>query len=203
MIKLDGHIHTYPKSYCSTTSPQAAVEAAIKAGLDAIVFTEHDCAWGSDEIERVRRYADGRLIVLSGMEVSCREGHFLLFGPVDYAALSVGMPVEDLIRLARLAGAAVIAAHPFRFDERQGYDCYGFDIDGVEVNSVNTSSRAHVLAEELASKKNLFRFTASDAHGVNYIGAYHTEFPDHVKNEEDVAAFILGFRAKGTGQTKS
>jgi hypothetical protein len=175
-------------------SPHDAVDAAIDAGLDAVVFTEHDCAWNGDELDRIRQYADGRLIVLAGMEVSCREGHFLVFGMKDYCALSAGMRVAELIHAAHAVGAAVIAAHPFRFDERQGCDCYLLDIDGVEVNSVNTSSRGHALAEELALKRDLFRFTASDAHSVTYVGAFYTEFPDYVRNEEDAASYILGKR---------
>jgi hypothetical protein len=183
-------------------SPQAAVDAAINAGLDAVVFTEHDCAWTQDELENMAHYAGGRLIVMGGMEVSCREGHFLVFGLSDYSALSVGMSVTELISAAHAVGAAVIAAHPFRFDERQGYDCYLLDIDGVEVNSVNTSSRGHALAEELALKRDLFRFTSSDAHSATYVGAFYTEFSDDVRNQEDVAAYIIGTRAKKTGEIR-
>jgi len=123
--------------------------------------------------------------------VSCREGHFLVFGLRNSSGIYTEMPVEELIRLAHDSSAAILAAHPYRYSKEMGDYCYQLDIDGVEIDSINTSKHARVLAEELAERKKIFRLIASDAHSTDIVGRYFTSFPDSVHTIGDIASFIL------------
>ncbi len=191
MIRLDCHIHTYPKSECSVMTPYHAVEAARDAGMDGIVITEHDYLWRVEEVERLKEYADGELMIFPGVEVACREGHFLAYGLRNMEGIYLEMPVRELIELAHRKVAAVVVAHPFRYSRDMGELCAHLDIDGVEIDSNNTNGHGRVLAEELADSKGIFKLIASDAHSAHTVGEYYTSFPDSVKTIEDIASYIL------------
>ncbi|MBF0568657.1 MAG: PHP domain-containing protein [Nitrospirae bacterium] len=174
LLKVDMHVHTHPFSPCSTTTPHEAIEAAINAGMDVLVFTDHDTIWLGQEIDELQQWAGGQLRLLAGIEVSCLEGHFLVYGLDKVDGLRYNMPVKELIGIARRREAAVIAAHPFRFSMECGNNCYQLDIDAVEVDSSNTSQTAQALAVKLATQRNLPRIYASDAHCPRDVGSYHT-----------------------------
>ncbi|MBF0557027.1 MAG: PHP domain-containing protein, partial [Nitrospirae bacterium] len=112
IFRMDCHIHTFPMSACSRMSPEEAINAALNTGLDGIVITEHDVMRDSGGIEYLEGIAMGRLKVFNGVEVSCREGHFLVFGLKDTACIHFDMRAESLIRLAHVQEAAVVVAHP-------------------------------------------------------------------------------------------
>ncbi len=191
MLRFDCHLHTYPASACSTMSAEEAIDAAVAAGLDGVVLTEHDQFWDRGDLEALVDRYRGQIRIFNGIEVSCREGHFLVFGLRDSVRVRFDMPVEGLIALARRDRAAVVVAHPFRFSLDYGQFCYTLDIDGVEIASSNTSPGAHQMAKKLADHKQCFQLTASDGHAVSSIGRYHTLFPDSIETIGDIAAFII------------
>ena len=51
---VDLHSHTWPRSHDSVLNPDALIERAKKAGLDGIVFTEHDVIWEDSDLEEIR-----------------------------------------------------------------------------------------------------------------------------------------------------
>ncbi|MBF0553061.1 MAG: PHP domain-containing protein [Nitrospirae bacterium] len=174
LLKVDMHVHTHPFSPCSVTTPHEAIEAAINAGIDVLVFTDHDTIWSKQEIDEMQQWAGAQLRLLAGIEVSCLEGHFLVYGLDAIDGLHYNMPVKELIDIARRREAAVVAAHPFRFSMESGNYCYKLDIDAVEVDSSNTTQTTKALAEKLAAQRNLPRIYASDAHSPRDVGSYHT-----------------------------
>src|SRR3989304_1526909 len=100
LYKMDFHVHTtasacyedhmYPEANLNTT-PEDIVAAAIKAGLEAIVITDHNTASGIDPI---RQAARGRgLAIFPGAEVTARGGHVLAIFDPDTEAESI----QDLI----------------------------------------------------------------------------------------------------------
>ncbi|MBI4215834.1 MAG: hypothetical protein HY687_00340 [Chloroflexi bacterium] len=102
--RLDLHIHT-PWSRCYDdyatpeaklkTTPAAIGAAARAAGLEGIAITDHNTAAGIDPL---REAAAGRgLVILPGMELSCRGGHLLALFPEE-------TPVADLRLLLRSLG---------------------------------------------------------------------------------------------------
>ena len=81
-MKFDLHMHTSRHSPDSEMDPLVLIRRAQEIGLDGVVITEHDWLWTEAELEVLRSLAPG-LVVLAGIEVSAREGHFLVYGVQD------------------------------------------------------------------------------------------------------------------------
>src|SRR3954454_14363907 len=100
MAKIDHHVHTSRHSPDSVIEPEVLVERARSAGLDAVVITEHDYQWEPGELAELNAGAGG-LVVLSGVEVSAREGHFLVYGLPNLGGFEPGIAVADLLQVVR------------------------------------------------------------------------------------------------------
>src|SRR5438132_1011817 len=111
-MKFDMHIHTTLHSPDSAMEPADLVRSAQEIGLNGVVITEHDWLWSEDELEELRRVAP-RLVILAGVEVSAREGHFLCYGVTDPHRVPRGIGVAELCREIHRQGGVVAAAHPF------------------------------------------------------------------------------------------
>src|SRR5262245_60263870 len=96
-MKFDLHIHTRRHSPDAATDPLELVEAAVAAGLDGIVITEHDYMWTEEELIELRE-AEPRLVILAGVEVTGRGGDVLCYGITEPFALPRGMPWGELCR---------------------------------------------------------------------------------------------------------
>jgi hypothetical protein len=75
-IAVDLHIHS-ALSPCADDdmTPNNIVNMAVLKGLDAIAITDHN---GCDNVDAVMKVADGRILVLPGMEVQTKEDVHLL-----------------------------------------------------------------------------------------------------------------------------
>ncbi|MGA1824775.1 MAG: PHP domain-containing protein [bacterium] len=194
MIKIDLHVHTSDHSLCSIMSAHEAIEAAIQNGLDGIVLTEHDFLWLERDLDCLSEKYANHIKVFPGIEISCREGHFLVYGFKNSEGIYYNMPAKKLIDVAHHNNAAIIAAHPYRYSKKEGDYCYHLDIDGVEIDSNNTHEIAHEQAIKLADTKKLFMVTSSDSHSTDAIGNYYTLFPDSVNTLYDIVDYILDFK---------
>ena len=116
MMKFDLHMHTTRHSPDSNMDPFDLVRKAQELKLDGVVITEHDWLWTDEELNELRTAAPG-LVVLAGIEVGAREGHFLVYGVNDPFLLPVGIPVKELCREVHRQGGAVVTAHPFRWGQ--------------------------------------------------------------------------------------
>ncbi|HEY2156257.1 MAG TPA: PHP domain-containing protein [Isosphaeraceae bacterium] len=199
MAKIDHHVHTTRYSPDSDIRPHELIEAAIAAGLDWVVITEHDAQWQPDELADLARQADG-LVVLSGVEVSAREGHFLVYGLPDLDDIEVGIALGDLIAVADRHGAAVIAAHPFRWD--QDFEAIAAEHDrglaGVELVSNNVTPETRALTARLADRHGFPTTGSSDGHQPEVVGCYCTEFPGSIGT---MAEFVAALR-RGEGRPR-
>ena len=81
-MKFDLHMHTARHSPDADTDPFDLVRAAIQAGLDGIVITEHDFLWPQEELDELRAAAP-QLVILAGVEVTGRGGDMLCYGITD------------------------------------------------------------------------------------------------------------------------
>ncbi len=186
MAKIDHHVHTSRHSPDSVIDPLVLVERARLAGLDAVVITEHDYQWKADELADLNAQADG-LVVLSGVEVSAREGHFLVYGLPDLEGVRPGIALADLLRVVKAKGAAIVAAHPFRWDQDfEGIVAqHGPVFDGVELVSNNVTPETRAKAEALLKTTPMGVTGSSDGHDPEAVGCYYTEFPGEVKTIGD------------------
>jgi predicted metal-dependent phosphoesterase TrpH len=194
MAKIDHHVHTSRHSPDSIIDPEVLVQRARLAGLDAVVITEHDYQWMADELAALNAKAGG-LVVLSGVEVSAREGHFLVYGLPDPFEAGPGIALADLLKVVKRRDAAIVAAHPFRWDQdfRQIVAQHGPVFDAIELVSNNVTPDTRAKAEALLKTTPMGTTGSSDGHQPEAVGCYYTEFPVEVKTMRD---FVQALRSK-------
>jgi predicted metal-dependent phosphoesterase TrpH len=196
MFRIDHHIHTTRYSPDSIIEPDQLIERAREHGLDGVVITEHDAMWAPEEVAELAARAGG-LLVLSGVEVSAREGHFLVYGiPHDqFGEIEPGILLRDLVRIVRRHEAAIVAAHPYRwgqdFDEILAQ--HGAVFDALELVSNNVTPDLRPLITAAASKHALSTTGSSDAHEPAVVGCYHSRFDAPIRS---MAEFVSALRSR-------
>jgi predicted metal-dependent phosphoesterase TrpH len=190
-MHFDMHIHTSRHSPDSVMDPVAMVRRARQLGLDGLVITEHDWLWTEAELQELRA-VEPELVVLAGIEVSAREGHFLVYGVYNPFALGRGIGVADLCREVHRQGGAVVAAHPFRwgqpFDEILSEERP--ELDGLEMMSNNMDATCRRRAADIQRGRHFAELGNSDAHDVNTLGFCYTQFDATVRNNRELVAAI-------------
>jgi predicted metal-dependent phosphoesterase TrpH len=194
MTKFDHHLHTSRHSPDSIISPEALVERARAVGLDGVVITEHDYQWTADELAQLSARAGG-LKVFAGAEVSAVEGHFLVYGLPDLDEAPCGIRLGELLEVVRRHGAAIVAAHPFRWgqDFASLVAEHGPAFDALELVSNNVTSETREKTAELLAVHPMGATGSSDAHEPGVVGCYYTEFPGPI---ETLADFIAALRQR-------
>lgn len=190
-MRFDLHMHTSRHSPDSILDPFVLVRRARQIGLDGVVITEHDWLWTEAELTELRAAAPG-LVVLAGIEVTCREGHFLSYGVRDPFALPRGIAVAELCREVHRQGGAVVAAHPFRWgqpfadilrEERP-------ELDGLELMTSNMDPDCRRKAHEIWQTGKLAGLGCSDAHDEQTLGFCYTVFGQPVRTSSDLVAAL-------------
>lgn len=196
-MKFDHHLHTARHSPDSSIDPLRMVARAREIGLDGLVITEHDYQWEEGELSELARRA-APLLVFSGAEVSAREGHFLIYGLPSLDEVPPGIRLADLLRVARAHEAAVVAAHPFRWD--QPFDAivaeHGPAFDALELVSKNVTRETRARTESLlrGPGTGMGATGSSDAHEIESLGCYFTEFDRPIRTIRD---FVAALRSRG------
>jgi predicted metal-dependent phosphoesterase TrpH len=192
-MKFDLHIHTTRHSPDSVLDPFEMLEQAREIGLDGVVITEHDWLWTADELDELRTAAPD-LVVLAGIEVSTRQGHFLVYGVKNPFKTPAGIDVADLCREMHRQGGAVVAAHPFRWGQRF-HDILKNnrpELDGLEMMSSNMDPDCRRRTLEVQHRLGVAGLGNSDAHDVNTLGFCYTEFDAAVRDVRDLVEAIRG-----------
>jgi predicted metal-dependent phosphoesterase TrpH len=194
MFYVDHHLHTTLHSPDSIIEPEELAYRARRAGLDALVVTDHDHQWTEAELEEVNNSSSG-VLILSGVEVSAREGHFLVYGLPSHREAPPGIALADLLQVVNRYQAAIVAAHPFRWG--QPFDeivrTHGPVFHGVELVSNNVTAETRRLASELLERTPMPATGSSDAHVPDVIGCYRTAFESRIRSmPEFVAALRSG-----------
>ncbi len=191
MAKIDHHVHTSRHSPDSDIDPTELVQQARQAGLDAVVITEHDYQWQADELAELNARSEG-LVVLSGAEISALEGHFLVYGLPDLAEVPPGVALGELLRVVRRHGAAIVAAHPFRWE--QDFPAlvaqHGPVFDGVELVSNNVTPETRRQTEAMLRVTPMPATGSSDGHVPAAVGCYFTELPGPIRTMPDFVAAL-------------
>ncbi len=178
------HIHTNRYSSCSHIDPYKLIIKAKEKGLDGIVITEHDKLWSKEEIAELKKISRD-LIILRGVEVSTPQGlHLLIYGMNK--EIDPGMNELNIIRQAHEHSAVVIPAHPYRYGDGLEKLLCSLEIDGLEIMSTNANEKASIQAQSLRDKLNIPGIAGSDAHDIELVGAYYTEFQSNPGNEAEL-----------------
>jgi predicted metal-dependent phosphoesterase TrpH len=194
-MKFDLHMHTTRHSPDSAMDPFALCRRARAIGLDGIVITEHDWLWTEAELDELRE-AHAGLVVLAGVEVSAREGHFLVYGITNPFAAPRGIGVADLCREVHAQGGAVVAAHPFRWGQPFAdiLEENNPDLDGLELMTNNMDADCRRRAAAVQARRGLAGLGSSDAHHEDVLGVCYTEFPAGTRTAAELVRAIRGRR---------
>jgi predicted metal-dependent phosphoesterase TrpH len=186
-MKFDLHMHTTRHSPDSQMDPFALLCRAKDIGLDGVVITEHDWLWTESELEELRLAATD-LVVLAGVEVSAREGHFLAYGVRNPFAVPRGIRAADLCREVHQQGGVVVAAHPFRWGQRfdQILRDERPDLDGLELMTNNMDDDCRRRAADIQRQRRLAGLGSSDAHSEDVLGVCYTEFDTPIRTMPDL-----------------
>jgi predicted metal-dependent phosphoesterase TrpH len=190
-MKFDLHLHTSRHSPDSLMDPFVMLDRARELGLDGVVITEHDWLWTHEELDELRAAAPG-LVVLAGIEVSTRQGHFLAYGVTDPFAVPRGIKVAELCRQVHRQGGAVVAAHPYRFGQKFD-DVLRYErpeLDGLEMMSSNMDADLRRRAAAVQGRLKLAALGNSDAHHEDTLGVCYTEFRHRVRDARDLVEAI-------------
>ena len=197
-MKIDHHLHTSRYSPDSEIDPIKLVKHASGIGLDGLVITEHDYQWEPDELAELADRASP-LLVFSGAEISAREGHFLVYGLPTIDEAPPGIALADLLKVVRSHHAAIVAAHPFRWDQRfdQIVAEHGPAFDALELvsNNVTTETRSKT-ALVLRDHPCMGATGSSDAHELHVLGCYFTEFDGPIVTIADFVTALLNRRGR-------
>lgn len=192
MVKIDLHVHSSRYSHCSSITPDQLADMAPFLPIDGMVITEHDALWTKEELAELQNKSGTDLRFYRGTEVTCDEGHFLVYGLDSVEGLYPDMPLKELTALSEKNRAAVVAAHPGRFfplpPENPGEEWKA--VHAVESMSFNIRQ---ALAPGIRYTLDLLGkppVAGSDSHGAWAPGLYATLFPRLPENEKELAEML-------------
>ena len=134
--------------------------------------------------------------MFSAAEVSALEGHFLVYGLPSLDEVFPGIRLVELLPLVHRHQAAIVGAHPFRWD--QPFDKivqeHGPIFDALELVSNNVTAETRSRTEALLRQNPMGATGSSDAHELAILGCYFTEFDRPI---DSLADFVAALRARG------
>ncbi len=202
---IDLHAHTWPRSHDSVLSPDELVVRAKQAGLDAIVFTEHDTLWDEASIRALCE--KHQFLVLAGVEISTDEGHMLVFG-IDKYVFGMHRSAE-LARYVEAVDGAMVAAHPYRrqmpwyIRNEEEYEqalaraaanpAYRF-CNALEELNGRGSDRENAFSKRLCERMGMPGTAGTDSHAIQDVGRCATYFEREIRDVRDLIREIKAGR---------
>jgi len=188
MIKIDLHVHSSDRSPCGRANDDEQIRAAIAAGLDAIVFTDHHRLVPENRLEMLNhKYAPFR--IFGGVEIWCGED-LLVIGSRNPLLEQDGWQYPDLYCLAEREGAFLALAHPFRHRDKIIIDCVKYPPGAVEICSINTPTDAKPRIRQLAQKWGIPTLCNSDAHAPEFLGSHYNFLDGNPADTESLVALL-------------
>jgi hypothetical protein len=188
-MKIDLHVHSSERSDCGLSTDEEQIEAAIKAGLDAIAFTDHFKFIPLErQAELNNKYAPFR--IFRGIEVTAGEEDFVILGVGDPELENTTWPYPALHMFVRKRKGYIIMAHPFRYHPELRPEIIALPPDAIEVRSVNTPVEAERRIREVAANLKLQMMWSSDAHITTALGSYFNIIDAAPATDKDLPAAL-------------
>ena len=211
---IDIHTHTAPKSDDSSLEIDELIEQAKIIGLDGICITDHDRFWDYNEIEELSKAH--KFLVIPGCEITTEAGHLLTFGLTEYI---FGMHRASFVKkLVDEVGGATVVAHPYRrfywkhahtdgasytemLDRASRNEVFRI-VDAVDVMNGRGSEQENAFSSEIAKRFDLKGVGASDAHKLENLGTFATEFEHSINDLNDFVAELKAGRFRPVALNK-
>lgn len=193
---VEMHCHTREHSSCSRASAADLVHHAQTAGVQAIIFTDHEYLWTDQEIDQLRATSSlpEHILIMAGQEVRTRDfGDILVYGATE----SIPRGIDIATLRSRWPNAALIWAHPYRGNRRPTDEKLLDDhLDGIEIFSSNHDAEASAHALHDWHRLGFIAIAGTDAHNPTSSGAYPTVFDNDVQSMEELVFEIQAGRCK-------
>jgi predicted metal-dependent phosphoesterase TrpH len=193
-MRIDLHVHTYPRSSCSVIDPTALVREALRLKLDGICLTEHQVLWPLPEVQQLAQ--NQGLKIFRGNEITTAQGDVLVFGLED--EIQGVITIQELQEKVKAAGAFSIAAHPFRGFKVFGLGQLGLTldqackkkllqyVDAIEIRNSRVTEKENEVAQQVCRRLGLPGTAGSDAHHLDDLGTWVTVFGKDIETETDL-----------------
>lgn len=188
-MKIDLHIHTRERSPCASASEEEQIQAAIAAGLEAIVITDHFRLIAPHRLAALnRQYAPFR--IFGGIEVTLEGDDFLVLGVPDPLLEEPVWTYPELHAFVKDRGGFIALAHPFRYRSKIGPDLETYPPDAVEVFTPNTPISAEGEIRTLALRLGMRLLSNSDAHTTRRIGKYYNLLGSPAADDRELISLL-------------
>lgn len=193
-MRIDLHNHTTYSPDSSSTVDEV-IASALKNGLDGIAVTDHNSIKGS---EKALAIAGGRLVIVTGSEVSTADGHLLCLGIRE--DIPKGLPMAETVERVIALGGVAVPSHPFRLGTGAGQAVLRtLKVPAIEtVNGRNLNSRNR-RAERYALDAGIGSTGGSDSHGPAEVGRAFTLLEGNGLGQDDILDAIAGGKCSGAG----
>ncbi len=188
-MKIDLHVHTRERSACASASEDQQVKAAIAAGLDAIVITDHARLIPTKRVRALnQRYAPFQ--VFGGIEIATQGEHILVIGIQDPVLERQDWSYAELHAFVRSRQGFMALAHPYRYQPRINLALDQLLPDAVEVYSNNTPPAAEQDIRRLSTQLRITLVSNSDAHTTAMLGKHYNILPQAAENESALVSLL-------------
>jgi predicted metal-dependent phosphoesterase TrpH len=192
-MKIDLHVHSKERSVCGRASEEEQIRAAMAAGLDAIVFTDHHRLAPLERLKELNdRYAPFR--IFGGIEITTNGEDVLILGLRDSALESSKWAYPDLHAFVREHTGFIVLAHPFRYHPQVAIEVDRFVPDALEVRSPNTPLAAEDRIREIALRLGIPVLCNSDAHSTDALGTHYNVLERLPSDEQEMIALLRSGR---------
>ena len=189
-MKIDLHVHTSDRSDCGQASQEEQIRAAIAAGLDGLMFTDHHRLVPPAVLARLnKRFAPFR--IFSGIEITVVEKEdILVTGFSDKRLESRDWHYPALQEFVRSRGGFLCLAHPFRYHPEINIDLAGYPPDALEIYSWNIIRENSGRIRKTAEKLNIPVVCNSDSHSSERIGLFYNILHRVPTDEKELAEIL-------------
>jgi len=207
---IDFHAHSSGISHCCLIPCEEVIDVARGIGIDGMILTNHYQRWYApdgdytglakryiEEYRRAKEYGDSvNFRIFFGVEVTMEKhggAHLLVYGVAEDFLLThttlFEYTQEELYRLVKAAGGALVQAHPLRrvnnlLDVRY--------LDGIEISCHPLYEGTHIgELTKVASEAGLMLTCGGDYHADTHRAHCGVYLPDEIKDGKEIADFIL------------
>ncbi|MFO7677945.1 MAG: CehA/McbA family metallohydrolase [Thermoplasmatota archaeon] len=198
MLKLDLHLHSQ-YSEDATGSPQELIKILKKKGLQGMAITDHNSIEGGLKAVSI---APKDFIVISGLEVSTKDGHILALNIREN--IKKQMPVEQTIEEIIDKGGIPVVPHLFRKMsgiKKEKLSIIRNNINAIEVFNSCSMPKTNLLTSQIAKQFSLGGTGGSDAHDPSYAGYAYTTVDTTDFSVDSILDQIKKRKTWGEGQT--
>lgn len=186
---IDLHSHELRYSSDSGQNLEDMTKQASRLGIDALCVTDHDSQGLASEIGWESTHNGVRVFV--GCEVYTYEGDILVFGAKSLPAKRVSL--STLYHIVRPQKGALIAAHPYRHNERgikDGIMHFTSMLTAVEAYNGSTFDADNEKAHRAAQRMGLPVIGSGDSHHIGAIGRFVTRFTEPVHTVQELVTAL-------------